>query len=150
MSQILEGDGFVLVPSDDREYLSHLMRTHPLNLMNDRGIARYVKFVRHLWIGEAKGFVIGGVLYLCFIPGIGWTFDAYSEREKLKELDNKGRWAYKAGVLVVDWFGRNVGETLNAFVDEENRGTIMMAKKLGFVKQETKNGMVILRKEFRS
>jgi len=145
---ILTDGAVVLYPSDNREYISHLLRTHPLNLMNDRGIARYVKSVRYLWVGEAAGSVVGGVLYFCFFPGIGWTFDAYSERKKLKALDNKGAWAYKASCLVLDWFRRNIGGTLHAFVDEENHGAIFMAKKLGFKKQENKNGMVVLRKEF--
>jgi len=145
---ILTDGDVALYPSDDREYVSKLIREHPLNCMNDRGIARYVRFIRHLWVGEMYGTTLGGAIYFCFIPGIGWTFDAYPERESLKKLDNKPSWAYKASVLVVDWFGRSVGETLNAFVDEENRGAIFMAKKLGFVKQETKNGMTILRKEF--
>ena len=145
---ILTDGDVALYPSDDREYVSKLIREHPLNCMNDRGIARYVRFIRHLWVGEMYGPTLGGAIYFCFIPGIGWTFDAYPERESLKKLDNKPSWAYKASVLVLGWFGRNVGETLNAFVDEENRGAIFMAKKLGFVKQETKNGMTILRKEF--
>jgi hypothetical protein len=145
---ILTNGAISLVPSDDREYLADLMRRDKYCCMNDRGIARYAKLVRYLWVGWVLGMDIGGVLYFCFIPGIGWTFDAYSEREKLKKLDNKGAWAYKASVLVLDWFGRNIGEPLYAFVDEENRGAIFMAKKLGFKKQETRNGMVILRKEF--
>lgn len=145
---ILTSGAVTLVPSDDRKYLADLIRRDPYNLMNDRGIARYVKYVRHLWVCWACGIEIGGALYLCHVPGIGWTFDAYSEREKLKKLDSKGAWGYKAGVLVVDWFGRNVGETLHAFVDEENRGAIFMAKKLGFKKQENKNGIVVLRKGF--
>ena len=141
-------DGAIeLIPSDDREYLSLLMQWNKYNLLNERGIARYTKLVRHLWLGTADGY-LAGVLYFCFIPGIGWTFDAYSEREKLKKLDNRAQWAYKASCLVLDWFGQNIGEPLHAFVDEENRGAIFMAKKLGFKKQENKNGMVVLRKEF--
>lgn len=143
---ILIDGAIALYPSDDREYLSSLLRADKYNCMNDRGIARYVRFVRRLWVGEASGTVTGGVLYFCFIPGIGWTFDAYSEREKLKALDNRGQWAYKSSCLVLDWFGKNVGETLNAFVDEENRGAVFMAKKLGFIFVENKNGMVVLRK----
>jgi hypothetical protein len=116
--------------------------------MNDRGIARYVKFVRYLWDGWAKGIARGGVVYFCQIPGIGWTFDAYSEREKLKNLDNRAQWGYRASCLALEWFEKTVGKTLNAFVDEENRGALFMVKKLGFKKQEVRNGMVILRKEF--
>lgn len=144
---LFDGD-LALYYSGDREYLSELMRQNKYNCMNDRGIARYVKFVQHLWIMEACGFVRVGVAYFCYIPGIGWTFDGYSDFENRKKLDNRGAWAYKAGVLVLDWFVRNVGEKLYAFVDEENRGAIFMAKKLGFEKQENRNGMIVLRKGF--
>lgn len=146
---ILESEKFILNLSDDREYLADLIRRDKYCCMNDRGIARYMKFVKFLWEGQIKNHPIrGGVVYLCHIPGIGWTFDAYSEREKLKALDNRAQWAYKASCLVLDWFRRNIGGGLLAFVDEENRGAIFMAKKLGFKKQENKNGMVVLRKEF--
>jgi len=147
MTEILREPGFGLFPSDDRDFLTQQMRKNRYNLLNDRGIERYLKLVKHLWLGYAS-MQLCGVLYFCFIPGIGWTFDAYSEREKLKKLDNRAQWAYKASCLVLDWFGRNIGEPLHAFVDEENRGAIFMVKKLGFKKQENKNGMVILRKEF--
>jgi len=146
---ILESEKFVLNLTDDREYLADLMRRDKYCCMNDRGIARYVKFVKYLWEGQVKDRPMrGGVVYLCHFEDVGWTFDAYSEREKLKKLDNKGAWAYKASILVLDWFGQNIGEPLHAFVDEENRGAIFMAKKLGFEKKENKNGMIILRKEF--
>ena len=143
---ILRDGDIELISAAGHGYLSSLMRRDRYNLLNDRGIARYVKFVRYIWIGRTRGRV-GGVVYFCFIPGIGWTFDAYSERDRLKELDNRGHFGYRAGVLILDWFAKKgISNEIFAVIDLENRGAKFMAWKLGFSEHRMQNGMIIMRK----
>ena len=147
-SKVLRGSDITLALTDDREYLSRLMRENRFNHLSDYGIRHYLNFVKYIWVGTTRG-VVGGVLYFSLQPALqGWTFDAYKEDEKLKLLDNKGDWGYKASLLVLDWFFRElIDDKVFAILDIRNRGGIWLAKRLGFTTIRVESGFMTLRKE---
>lgn len=146
---ILTDQEITLELSDNKMYLAELIRRHEFNLLNDRGIERYLKFVEFLWVGWAYRKVRGGVVYFSLIPGIGWTFDAYKEDAVLKKLDNGGDFGYRASCLVLEWFMKlQLDSKLFAIVDEQNRGAVALAKRLGFFVVKNVTGLITLKKEF--
>jgi hypothetical protein len=146
-SKVLQKNDIRLELTDDREYLADLMRRNKYNHLSDYGIQHYLNFVKYIWTGTTHG-LTGGVLYFSLQPALqGWTFDAYKEDEKLKILDNKGDWGYKASLLVLDWFFRElIDDKVFAILDNRNRGAIWLAKKLGFTTTKVESGFMTLRK----
>lgn len=144
---ILQDHEITLEQTEDKSYLVELVKQNKYNLLNDQGIKKGLEYIRFLWIGRASG-VIGGVLFFCYIPHLNiWTFDAYKEDQRLKNLDNRGNFSYRAGRLVIDWFfTTEITRELFTMHDQKNRGATIVCKKLGFDTVGIENGFVIMRK----
>ena len=147
-SEVLSADDIRLTLTGDREYLSSLMRSNRYNHLSDYGIRHYLNFVKYVWVGETRG-VVGGVVYFSLLPHLGgWAFDAYKEDEKLKLLDNRGDFGYKASLMALDWFRKELIDTkIFAIFDKKNRGAKWLAKRLGFREVNETAGFVTMRKE---
>lgn len=130
---ILQDGEIILELTEDRKYLTELMLRNKYTILNERGVEKFLKYVRYVWVGRASG-MLGGVLFFCFYPELNrWTFDAYKEDDKLKVLDNKGDFSYKSGRLVVNWFFEcKVSDKLFTMHDQKNRGATLVCKRLGF------------------
>jgi len=142
---ILQEWDITLTLTEDREYLSELIRKNKYSLLNDRGIQKLLEYVRYVWVGTTGG-IPGGVLFFCYYPSVNrWTFDAYKEDELLKSIDNKGNFSYRAGKLVLDWFfQQKFSETIFTMHDVTNRGATIVCKRLGFRPVECSDGFITL------
>lgn len=134
--------------TSDFRYLTGMIRENPYNILNDRGIARFLTSVRYCFVGRVSG-NLGGVVFFCHHEDSDrWTLDAYKDDQKLKILDNKGNFSYRAGVLAIDWFSKQgLTKMLYTMHEKENRGATIVCRKLGFKKVGDQNGFIVLARE---
>jgi hypothetical protein len=143
---ILTDGEIVLQPGAELEYFSELVQKYRFNCYNEYGITKAFGNIKHFWTGSTRG-IPGGVLFVHYVPALGrWFFDAYKDDEKLKNLDNRGDFSYKAGRLVINWFFEK-GFSPELFTAHEtaNRGATLVCKRLGFRTEEIKNDFVVMK-----
>lgn len=135
---ILEKRILKLIPTEDFDYILECARQYKYKKISDKEEIETLENNGYkFWEVYANG-IKSGVIYISYIPKLGYTLDAYKD----KRVKNKLKYSYLAGKLVVEYFLENIFPVMWAINDEENKIAITMCKKLGFKTYDTLyNGM---------
>lgn len=118
----------------DFDYLYVLAQKYKFNKVPREIMSNYIlKSGYQFWnCLDKKTRVKGGVVYLSFLFGLGYTLDAYKDDRLAKSLDNTADYSYRVGKLILTYFFNHVSKRIYTMHIAENRAAHIVCKRLGF------------------
>jgi len=136
---VLKDEVNTMIPMEsmeDFELLFHLAlqyKYNPLSIEELRTVI-YQYFIGGWKVKENKTGIFGGVIYFTNVKGLGYTFDAYKDNELVKGLNRRELLdvSVRTGQLALDFYDKNIGDTLYCSVVVQNKGAVVACQLLGF------------------
>lgn len=130
---ILKKDNIVLRPTNDISYIIELAKQYKYNKLNDQTSADILKDYGYKYWNCFRDGKKYGVVYLCYVPQLGYTLDAYKDQRVKSDI----KYSTEAGRLVVDYFHKEIFPVLWTSHDIRNRLATLVCRKIGFKKHDT-------------
>ena len=127
---ILRNGDLELIPTNDIDYLIKLSKQYKYcKATGEQAKEVLNKYGYWFWNVYLDGERVG-VIYICLVPKLGFTLDAYKDIESGVDT----RYSYEAGKLVVDYVIKELTSVLWTAHDVRNRAATIVCKRMGFRK----------------
>ena len=133
----------------DYDYLFELTKKYRYNKTPREKVEMdLIKYLRAIWKGfDQKTHTPLGVVFITYLPWMGYSFDAYFDHELAYTIDPKANYSMRAGHMTLAYFFTFMHNHIFTTHDIRNRAATIASKKLGFQvinEYDTSHGKFVL------